>query len=239
MKTFGYLWRLQELDEDFRKYLIKYKETKQDRVLKELMNAENAARNIASKYSKKLGEMEVLLRKKNLEMDLLYEEIKNREKQLYDGHLHIKELEQMQNRISKEKDKKRLLEDEILSLMLEIEELKEKKEKEEKKAANIFEELQKYSKEKEDLINKLEKDIKKIREEMGKIVEGLSEEQLNCYKLLYEKKNRKPVALLQGNICTGCNMVLSSAFIEKISNPEIVYQCQFCGRIIGKEEWIQ
>lgn len=69
---------------------------------------------------------------------------------------------------------------------------------------------------------------------IDKLEKALDEKLLNRYKLI--RKNKKTaVAEVKNNICSGCNITISTYILENMKRDEEIAYCELCGRILYKE----
>lgn len=179
--------------------------------------------------SKELSKLERLLKTYKEK----YDDIENR---LYSGF--IKDLKQL-DLLEKEKEYYKNSIGQAEDLILEE---MDSLEKEEAAIAGIQKNLRRYSKKlldenkaREvalvDLRTKIEGEKTILEKSLGKVEKDL----LEMYNQIKVKKGTG-TAIVRGNVCTGCNMLIPDRMAEKIKVPEKVYTCENCGRILVSQE---
>lgn len=159
-------------------------------------------------------------------------ELKSIDKDLYDGSItDLKQLEALSEKKLSLKDDIDQAEIGLLIIYEDIENLKNQistdKELEEV-------EKEKYLIYKKDLISKIEvakEKIEVLRKENKKIKELVNEDILNEYLKILETK-KVAIARVEKDVCKGCNMVLSSGFLDEVKKQKKLYKCENCGRIL-------
>jgi len=134
--------------------------------------------------------------------------------------------------IEKAKADKSNIEDEILILMDSIEKelavLKTNEENLKKSESNINNEITLIEQE----IQKFRADIDSAKKEREEFAKKISANVLSQYERIRENRNGQGLALVDGDSCTGCNMVLRPQLIMQATKcTEIVY-CDNCSRIL-------
>lgn len=122
----------------------------------------------------------------------------------------------------------------VLEFIEEIEDIEEELKEIKKILENIKYEhnkqLIKYKKIEKDLNENIEIEKKSITE----IEKLIDEKTLNKYK--YIRKNKKTaIAEVKNDICSGCNVGISTYILEGIKRNEEIMYCELCGRILCKQ----
>lgn len=71
-----------------------------------------------------------------------------------------------------------------------------------------------------------------IREKLAAVKKKLNPEMLKLYTDTEKRIPHNPLAVLQGEICSGCRISISSSLMAGIKEGKRFYQCENCGRII-------
>ncbi len=138
--------------------------------------------------------------------------------------------------IEKAKADKSVVEDEILQLMEDID----------KEIVN----LKKYeaeAKQKEDVINneikEMEASVNKVKEEVSVLQKDREEFKKNIptnilsqYERIRENRNGQGLALVNGDSCGGCNMVLRPQLIVQATKCKELVYCDNCSRILFNKQ---
>ncbi|MGB9642563.1 MAG: zinc ribbon domain-containing protein [Candidatus Ratteibacteria bacterium] len=182
--------------------------------------------------------MKVSRREKEMELKAIEEQIKNLQSKLYDVKTN-KEYQALQTEIETLKNKKSMLEDEILVYMEKDEQFKQHEKQ-------LQEKMEKHrnlktikQKEIESKINQLEEErnqIKKTRDEYATCIDMVL---LELYTRV--KNNKKDgIAVCRithdsnGSICNGCYVYIPGYLVEKIKRKTEIVQCENCGRILSE-----
>ena len=189
-------------------------------------------------FQKAKAKIEILQKKKkdkDLKLDEIQDQIdkmKSRNSEIktnkeYDAHL--KEIESF-------KKKRYQIEDEILSLMEDIENYSAELQKEElkiKKAEDEFKQQEKViEEEKKDLESEMETQKAKRDEFVVKIEKGNYTQYVN----LLEKSGGVAVVQTENEICLGCNTNIPPQLFNDIKKNEGIYTCYFCKRFLFFKE---
>ncbi len=134
--------------------------------------------------------------------------------------------------IEKAKADKSNIEDEILILMDSIEKelavLKNNEESLKKSESAINSEISMIEQE----IQKLRTEIDSLKKEREEFAKKINANVLSQYERIRENRNGHGLSLIDGDSCTGCNMVLRPQLIMQATKcTEIVY-CDNCSRIL-------
>jgi predicted nucleic acid-binding Zn-ribbon protein len=139
---------------------------------------------------------------------------------------------ELQDRINRLKEVKNNTEDKVLLLMEENEEyvrtFKELEKRKDENLAKINAEMTKNKAE----IDQLESEISKKKKEKEDNFVLLPEIIKKRYLTLENKFPQSPIAYLNGDICTGCNMGVPPQVRENIKGKEKIEYCQNCGRVL-------
>lgn len=183
----------------------------------------------------KKDEFKLTLRKTEQELKGYNYKIKEIDDKLYSGETKdIKQLEKWTIEKDSINDVINDTETMVLMLMEEIEEI-EKESKEIKKSLEHIKcrykkQLIKYS----EMENNLNENIKCGRKNINDIEKTIDDKLLNKYRLI--RKNKKTaVAGVKNNICSGCNISISTYILENMKKDEEIMYCELCGRILCKQ----
>jgi len=174
------------------------------------------------------------LKSKESEMAVIKTRIEKADEELYGGQItSAKELESVEKSIEGFRQQLGAAEEKILTIMETaddrerhiremIAELEEKKERF-KRLNNSYKETR----------EKLSAALEKINVKKEKLVKKVPQETLDkYYRLCSGFKDKKGVALLQANICSGCNMSVSFEIIKKAKTQQGEVNCDNCGRLL-------
>lgn len=125
---------------------------------------------------------------------------------------------------------------EILKEEKEIEELKATLEREEEMIKQQEEELEKEQDRIKNESEEKEKSLKELVKEEESITPGMDEEILFKFERIIKSKAGLGIVPVQGNVCTGCHMILPGQFVNDVRIGEKIRFCPYCSRILFFEE---
>lgn len=183
---------------------------------------------------KSLKEIQMKLKEKELELSQKEGQIKKLDGQLSQVKTN-KEYSALQQEIASLKADNSLLEEDIIHILDEVEAAKEETAKEKEKFAGIsksFEEKENGLIEQEKKLKNHLLDFKKQRDET---VAQLPPELGELYDRIVLKKQGLALALVDGEVCTACQMQLRPQLINEIRLAERIVTCESCSRILYLE----
>lgn len=159
--------------------------------------------------------------------------IQQSEASLYSGSIsNPKELQSIQDEISSLKKRIQELEDDQLTMMMDLEER-------EKKVGVIKSQISKETekkKENESALNierqQNDRLLEKLVSERGLITSQLSSEHMKMYEDLRKRKRNLAITLITEETCSGCGTQLTPAEIQSAKSPDQLIFCPACGRIL-------
>lgn len=227
------LVRLQYLENAILKRLGDIKKLKDNQELKELEGEFEKIEERFQSTEKELSEVEHERKKLEDTIELQTEKIKSNKEKLFSGTItSSKELENYQEEIEILTKRNEELEDKELGLMMiqddkapVLDELKQKRDESKKKMDELKEKI-------EDDIKKVQQEISDIKEKRQDIAKKIPKEKLKEYQDIRNKKGGIAVAVLKDGFCSACNMQLSPIDLEEITEPDVLYKCPLCSRIL-------
>ena len=134
--------------------------------------------------------------------------------------------------IEKAKADKSVVEDEILQLMEDIDKeivnLKKYETETKQKEENINNEI----KEMDLSINKIKDEISSLQKDRDEFAKNIPTNILSQYERIRENRNGQGLALIEGDSCGGCNMVLRPQLIVQATKCKELVYCDNCSRIL-------
>ena len=134
--------------------------------------------------------------------------------------------------IEKAKADKSVVEDEILQLMEDIDKeivnLKKYETETKQQEENIDGEL----KEMDSSINKIKEEISVLQKDRDEFAKNIPTNILSQYERIRENRNGQGLALIEGDSCCGCNMVLRPQLIVQATKCKELVYCDNCSRIL-------
>jgi len=237
MTQIGLLWELQELEQEKIKKesdlltlasILHYREKLKEVKLFEKSLQQKEEELAAEKKAQRLKELDVA-NKAAVLADL--------DHKLYDGKIgNIKELEGMEKKIQTLKEEKKLLEDEIIQHMENIENMESENSSQQQLFAKENELLQKLKakarKEKQGAQNELAA----LTERIDGLSAEIDEKLLKKYREWSKRFNgERCISQVQDGFCGICNVSLPSSFTARLLTGELVY-CENCSSILVLKE---
>lgn len=141
--------------------------------------------------------------------------------------------------IEKAKADKSVVEDEILQLMEDIDKemVNLKKYEEETKAKET--EINKEISEAKLTVEKAKENIETIQKEREEFAKTIDKNILSQYERIRESRNGQGIATIDGESCSGCNMVLRPQLIVQATKCKELVYCDNCSRILFNKKGIQ
>lgn len=81
-------------------------------------------------------------------------------------------------------------------------------------------------------INELKDEIRIYREKRESLVEKIDKQLLDDYREKHKQYNGRPLAMLTGNLCSGCRVSVSSSTVSSMCRPDVIVHCENCGRFL-------
>lgn len=229
------LWALQELDLSIKSVIEKLENLS-------LQEEVEAARDHLNTLIKEAADLEVSIKEKSkylkkIELDLQDNSDYRKElrDELYSGNVkNVKELEQMEKKLRSKEKEAQGREEEALELMQFLEdencrlrELLEEKGAGERKLAELEKSLARDT-------ELLEKELAGLKEVREKLAGEIKPDLIKRYLVLSRKHQGKALAVVNGDICSGCRVFISSAQRGALFNREAMVYCESCGRLLLK-----
>ena len=169
------------------------------------------------------------------EVNAIEERVSEQEANLYSGEVSaIKDLQAIQGDIAGLQERKRLVEDQIIVVMEQIEPLKtlfDQLEIEEKTNTEQQAELEAALLRKEQSI---EKQIDDVEAERSELALDTSPALLEIYEKIRKQSGNIAVAQLNGMTCKGCHLDLPAVEVDRLKKlpPDQLVHCEECGCIL-------
>jgi predicted nucleic acid-binding Zn-ribbon protein len=128
------------------------------------------------------------------------------------------------------------IEDEILSLMEELEEEGEKLKKAEKALEEKERKAALQKKELDDEICSAKKELEEMKARRNEFTEPLEKYNYEMYMSLLRNTGGLAVTEARGEVCSGCNMNIMPQFFMELKKNEAINQCPQCRRILYYKE---
>lgn len=180
----------------------------------------------------KLSEHSKRAKRLDHELGKAEQEHKNIQNTMYAGDVNAKELEQLERKaitLQREKEKQ---EETVITAMEGTEELEKALERAKKEYTVINKKLRALQATGNEEINELKQEILDYREKRDHLLSKISETLLFEYKEKRKQFNGRPLALVEGEICGGCRVSVSSNIKAKLNIPGCKIICENCDRIL-------
>lgn len=228
------LIELQRLDSHIQNLQLKLKSLPEVEQLAAITSRIEAGKEILKVAELELGDVEVELKRSEIEVEQVAERIKKDENRLNSGQGSPKELEQMQHEIGTLAKRKADLEDGELEIMIRFDAAKAKVETLKSDEAGLRQlevELKaRHEAASKSLNDEIASELSKRNDHSPKIDKAL----IDLYEKIRSSSGGIGAAQLVGNTCDGCHLSITPIELEKIkSQPEDeVVRCEECRRIL-------
>ena len=224
------LYRLQLLDTELAEQLSRLREA--EALLGETAELRKARRAL-KKANKELGTCSTRLR--SLEMDLrtVNERLQSTGERLYSGRVtNPKELSSLQQDLEHSKRSHESLEDEALTTMVLLEECEEVLSQAADRLGDVEKAWQEQQAAISQRIEQLQAKVLQLRDQRSSATGSLRAQDLALYEDLKLKKGGHAVALLEGGMCQGCRVSVSTSKAQLVRRGAELVMCTSCGRIL-------
>ena len=201
----------------------------------DLLEALSTLRKKKDFVSKELMSKEEDQQRLEDEVNAIDERVSEQEANLYSGDVSaIKDLQAIQGDIAGLQERKRLVEDQVIVVMEQVEPLKalcDSLEIEEKANTEQQAELETSLLSKEENI---ENQIKNVEEDRSELASDTSPALLEIYERIRKQSGNIAVAELNGMTCKGCHLDLPAVEVDRLKKlpPDDLVNCEECGCIL-------
>jgi predicted nucleic acid-binding Zn-ribbon protein len=143
-----------------------------------------------------------------------------------------KEYQALLKEIETAEKERNATEDEILSIMEEMDNSSEQVKLEESRLGSEKGKVDAYREKLKGEVSEAEKELLALREERTKIVDSIDKELYSLYMSLIESGRGIAVAEAKEEVCQGCNMNIPPQLFVEIKRNEEILQCPQCHRIL-------
>jgi len=187
----------------------------------------------ASLEAAKLRAREVEVHRKKLELDAgtRTESINRLKTQQYETRKND-EFRAMGNEIERYEKEIRVIEDQELELMDQVDKLKVAVAAEEKKASEARESVARQVSDLEEKAKVLEIRLEELSKDRAGIVGRIEEDIIDRFERLFASKGDAAVVPLNHDICTGCHMKITAQTVHRVKSGREIVSCEQCGRIL-------
>ena len=204
----------------------------------ELKTREEELSESEEKYielTKNYNELEKERKKLDDDLSMKNEKIKKNEQKLSSGVLtSSKEIMNYQEEIISIKKLNESIEDRIIGIMIKIDDINELIRLENEKKEKIKSHVGKLKEEISEGIALIEEKLKAYIIKRENTLKLIPDDFIVKYSEIKEKRGGVAVGILKERLCMACNMEMSSGEALKMDNPEEIYKCPTCKRMVIK-----
>jgi predicted nucleic acid-binding Zn-ribbon protein len=204
----------------------------------ELNTREEELNESEEKYNeliKNFNELEKERKKLDDDLSLKNEKIKKNEQKLSSGVLtSSKEIMNYQEEIISIKKLSESIEDNIIEIMIKIDDINELLRLENEKKEKIRSYVDKLKAEISESVELIEEKLKSYIIKKENTINFIPNDLIAKYNEIREKRGGVAVGILKERLCMACNMEMSTGEALKMGNPEEIYKCPTCKRMIIK-----
>ena len=234
MKDLNLLIELQNYDLKIKEMRDELKKIEEDSKAEEIRNETSILVNRKEELDKENEVIKEELTDLNRKLKDNYFNIEEIDKNLYDGSItDIKQLDHMNEELISLKKETGKLESETIIVMEKQEIIEDELEKLSKRLSELDLSISEIRDMKSEKTNKYNEDIEKISQKRLALIDKLDDDSLKEYKSISSSKIDF-LAKIDGDKCTGCNMILPIFLLSKVNENSLV-KCENCNRILYKE----
>ena len=203
--------------------------------LNELEEERNRLHQRKELLSKELSTKEEDQQRLEDEVNAIEERVTDQEANLYNGEVTgIKDLQAIQSDIAGLQERKRLVEDQILEAMEQLEPLKVLWESIQGEEQAIGEQQNETKAALEANESNIGKQIEGVQKERSELAADIPADLLQIYEKLRSRSGGIGVAQLKGRTCKGCNLDLPAVEVDRLKKlpPDEIINCEECGCIL-------
>ena len=232
MSEMKLLFELQQIEEKLDKLQKTLKQLPVFAEFKKIQVQAADAKESCGWAESKLSEHRKRVKRLDNELQKAEQEHKEIQDTMYAGEQNAKELEQLERKSAVLQREKGKHEETVITAMEGTEELEKAYMKAKEEHAAISKDLRALQKTGNEQINELKQEILAYREKRDLLVAKISGPLLAEYREKGKQFNGRPLALVNGEICGGCRVSISSNVKARLSIPDCKIICENCDRIL-------
>lgn len=180
-----------------------------------------------------LRQLEATYRRKELELQSADAERQEKAKRAYGGTVgDAKELAALERKIAELKRRGGALEDELLTLMDQIETARENVAKREALVAKLTSLAKQLAADYAETRSRFEAEMASLLQRREAVTPEVEAGALREYEAMRAKLGGVAVAAIEGDLCTSCRNIVPSAMISRVKAGRELVKCQNCRRIL-------
>lgn len=235
MKQLELLYRLQEIESCIEMEQQKLKELQRPKQINKNIEEHKKVKATLENNKNNMIESNKALKMLESDMEDLESKADELKVKMYDGKINdLKQLGVMLKEQEKIEGKSKEISDEMETKMQEMESLNNKIDNLKKTDKEMYTAIRQMLKERNENKKQGESQLKQLMVDKEKVLSKIDPKNLERYHYIKSKKNN-PIAVLDGNICSGCHMDLPIMTITSLKRKEIVTYSN-CGRILYRIE---
>ncbi len=235
MEMLDLLWDLELNQQSLEESIEERKKLDKDIYFKKLLENLEARKKLLDTYYEKEEVFKKSIRKKEMEFQAIKLKVEELEDSLYnDSSKDFKELEMINNEKNILEKSTNNLELELIEAMVELENIEDIIKKLDKECIETKTNILNKQKENQDEINSIEEKIISLNNYIDSKKDKIEEKILSKYYKI-RKTKKKGIVLVKSNICSGCNLQISSIKEDLLEQNNQIVTCENCGRILYKE----
>jgi predicted nucleic acid-binding Zn-ribbon protein len=146
------------------------------------------------------------------------------------------EFRAMGNEIERYEEEIRVIEDQELELMEQVDKLKAEVAVEEKKTATGRDSIARQMTDLEAKAQTLDVRLQALMKNRAEIASRIDEDVLSRFERLFASKGDAAVVALEHEVCTGCHMKITAQTAHRVKGGREIVSCEQCGRILYSAE---
>lgn len=228
-----YLWELQELDLALGALAEQHEGTPLRREAEEAAESLIQVEEKLGRAKRELQEQRKTLRRGELDLETITAEHGELNGRLYSGEVkNIKELEQMEIKLSSVKQKQLEQEERLLALMETIESGEELVRELTGEVDGAAAERQGRQRLLDEELSRLDSERSELQKQRDLLAEKIEPGRLRLYGDQARRHQGRGVARVINDICQGCSVFISSAQRGFLYDPQALVFCENCGRLL-------
>lgn len=233
MEQLKLLWQLQELEQEIARKETEIQNISSVNAYRACKKEVAALQDSLRRQAETMDAARKKMRRAELDLRNINGAIADLNKKLYGGAVHnTRELEGMEKKVLSMRAEQSAIEDNILTIMEELE-------KDEFKSSELGRETEAEQERLQQVKTQAQKDMQLARQELDdlnkrceSIMQRVEAPLLQKYRELKAKMHGQCISLVQNSFCGICNVSLPSAFRARILTPGQLVFCENCGSLL-------
>jgi len=233
MSELSRLYQVQLLEAKLDSLTLALKELPVYEEYRKLQAEEAEAKQAAGLLEDRLNGQQRRLKSLELDMQQVEDESKTTQELLYSGRVsNPKELAQLMDKAGTLQLERGRTEDKVLQAMEIAEETERSLSALREKQQSLADRLHRLQKQGAREVSGLKEQIREHQLERDKLLAGISAKLLSNYHELRQRFRDTALVPVEGDVCGGCRVSLSTNQKNRLCNPAALLTCENCGRIL-------